>query len=137
MRGLSAKAPSSAHFSTSQSLLLADKVVQATATSHLGPEKGTCSEALVTLRDHLAAEYKHTTLFSKLDPAASLQRCTLRKHKQLHQAAARMVLKTTIMPAVVELSTSRWRCSACHEQERQLPACPVHRISPLQCLQQV
>ena len=82
MRGLSAKAPSSAHFSTSQSLLLADKVVQATATSHLGPEKGTCSEALVTLRDQLAAEYKHMTLFAKVDPAARLQRCTLCKHKQ-------------------------------------------------------
>ena len=81
MRGLSAKAPSSAHFSTSQSLLLADRVVQATATSHLGPSNGTCSEALVPSRDDLAAESKHTAQLSQLAPAARLERCTLRKHE--------------------------------------------------------
>ena len=67
MRGLNAKAPSSAHFSTSQSLLLADRVVQATATSHLGPSKGTCSEALVTL---MAAELSHKDIFPAAWPCS-------------------------------------------------------------------
>ena len=84
MRGLSAKAPSSAHFSTSQSLLLADRVVQATATSHLGPSNGTCSKRLLLelLRKHLATQPKHTKPLVQLGPAARLQRRMLCKHKQ-------------------------------------------------------